>query len=67
MDPKERKQDNKEKQKNPIDINKDIIQSKIRSQTKKQQTKIAQTKIWKNVRMLWDGNQIKSRTKAVAA
>ena len=36
-------------------------------QKKKQQTEIAQTKIWKNIRTLWDGNKTKPRTVAVAA
>ena len=57
----------KKNNKIPLTSVKTLIRTKSDRKTKKQQTEIAQTKIWKNIRTLWDGNKTKPRTKAVAA
>ena len=48
----------------PLTSVKTLIRTKSDHKTKKIQTKIAQTKIWKNIRTLWDGNKTKPKTKA---
>ena len=53
----------KKNNKIPLISVKTLIKTKSDLKTKKQQTKIAQSKICKNIGMLWDRNQSKSRNK----